>query len=258
MIIKEIPIKEIDVSEFNTRKDFSDVQKDSSLEDLARSIETQGLLSPITVFQKANGRYVVIAGQRRLMACRQLGWATITAILRYGVDEDEARALSLVENVHRADMNPHDKALAFRALLDRLGDVQSVSRETGVRPVTVRKYLRLLELAPELQAKLAAGETKQTEALVRLSQRFEASETQVAVWDKIGGLPQETQIAVLKRIDPDLENLEALVSQAAVKTANRPAPRNCPFDCSAIPEPLKKHIAGLIEAFQAGATEAKK
>src|SRR5438128_1688395 len=99
MVIKEIPLAELEVSPFNSRTSLLQGQNDSSLDDLARSIEKQGLLCPITVFPKTDGCYAVIAGQRRLTACRKLGWASITAIVRYGVDEDDARALSLVENV---------------------------------------------------------------------------------------------------------------------------------------------------------------
>ena len=63
----------------------------------------------------------------------------------------DATAISLVENVHRADMNPRDKALAFKTLLDNMGDLQSVSRETGVGVQTIRKFIHLLGLATELQ-----------------------------------------------------------------------------------------------------------
>jgi ParB family chromosome partitioning protein len=127
MIVQDIPVDQVDVSEFNTRKNLADGEYDSTIEDLARSIESQGLLSPISVLHKPSGRYAVIAGQRRLRACKQLGWHTIPAIVRENImNEVDATAISLVENVHRADMNPRDKAVAFEALLNRYGDLQSV------------------------------------------------------------------------------------------------------------------------------------
>jgi ParB-like chromosome segregation protein Spo0J len=85
--------------------------------------------------------------------------------VREKIAEADATAISLVENVHRADMNPRDKAVAFKALLDKFGDLGSVSRETGVGVGTVKKYIHLLALAPEIQQKLAAGEAKNTERL---------------------------------------------------------------------------------------------
>src|SRR6266851_669636 len=99
MVIQDLSIQDIDISEFNTRKDLIDGQADSTLDDLARSIEKQGLLSPITVYRKPDSRYALIAGQRRLLACRKLGRMTIPAIVRAALDANEATAISLVENV---------------------------------------------------------------------------------------------------------------------------------------------------------------
>ncbi len=250
MIVREIPLSLVDISDSNTRKELNFGEVDSSIVDLSRSIEKQGLLSPITVFEKPEGRYGTIAGQRRTIACRKLGWSTISAVVRFGVDESDAKALSLVENVHRADMNPHDKAVAFKALLDRLGDIQKVSDETGIGSATVKKYLKLLSLAPELQQKLADGDAKHTEAMMRLSQRFEDSKKQVEVWDSIDGFTQDVQIAVIKRIEPGLQNLQAVVNQAAAGSFTVVSNRRCPFDCSEIPEALKPAVASMIAAFQ--------
>lgn len=250
MIVREISIQDVDVSEFNTRKNLGDGQYDSTIEDLAKSIEKQGLLSPITVFQKAEGRYALVAGQRRLLACRQLGWSTIPAIVRDSMTDADATAISLVENVHRADMNPRDKAIAFRALLDKFGDFQTVSRETGVGVSTIRKYVQLLDLAPQLRERLAAGEARNTEALARLAQRFDADK-QVEVWDRISGFTQDVQQEIIRRTDPGLENLGVLVDQAAEGAFNYHVVRNCPFDCPAIPEPLKKQVAEMVEACRA-------
>ncbi len=250
MIVREIPISDVDISEFNTRKNLADGQYDSTIEDLAKSIEKQGLLSPITVFQRPDGRYALVAGQRRLLACKQLGWSTISAIVRDTMTDADATAISLVENVHRADMNPRDKAIAFKALVDRFGDLQIVSRETGVGVSTIRKYVQLLDLAPQLQEQLAAGEAKNTEALARLAQRFDADK-QVQVWERIGGFTQDVQQEIIKRADPSLENLDTLVDQAAEGAFNYHVVRNCPFDCPTIPEPLKRQVAEMVEAFKA-------
>ncbi len=120
MIVKDIPIAAVDVSEWNTRKDLRDGQHDSTIADLAKSIAQQGLLSPITVLPTPDGRFDLVAGQRRFLACKQLGWSEIPAIVRDVASSADATALSLVENVHRADMNPLDKAKAFKTLLEIL------------------------------------------------------------------------------------------------------------------------------------------
>lgn len=246
MDVQDIPLSGIDISEFNTRKDLTDGQHDSSVDDLARSIAQQGLLSPITVVARTDGRYGLIAGQRRFLACRQLGWERIPAIVRNRASDEDAIAISLVENVHRADMNPRDKARAFKALLDRCGDVAGVSRETGVGAPTIRKYLQLLDLAPELQSRLAAGEAKNTDALARLARQVTDAEKQVAVWDQIGGFTQDVQQQIIQRVSSDLSNLRELVDHAAEGAFDYRVVRNCPFDCPTIPNDLKADVAALI------------
>jgi ParB family chromosome partitioning protein len=252
MIVKDIPLHAVEVSEFNTREDLLDGQHDSSVEDLARSIERQGLLSPITVLAKPDGRYALIAGQRRLLACKHLGWSAIPAIVREDITGADATAISLVENVHRADMNPRDKAAAFKALLDKFGDLQTVHRETGVGLQTIRKYIQLLALAPELQERLAAGEAKNTEALAGLAQRFEDPGKQLQVWERVQGFTQEVQKEILKRVDPELDNLGDLVDQAAEGAFDYHVVHNCPFDCPTIPDPLKEQVARMISEFERG------
>jgi ParB family chromosome partitioning protein len=246
MEIQEIPIEDIDVSEFNTRKDLDDGQFDSTIDDLAKSIEIQGLLSPVTVIKKADGLYSLVAGQRRLRACRLLGWGSIPAIVREGITDADATAISLVENIHRADMNPRDKAVAFSVLLDRLESIRDVSRETGVGESTVRKYIRLLDLAPTLQDELAAGEAKNTRALARLAKDFPDHEKQIGTWRRISGFTQDVQTQIISRLTPDLENLGSLVDQAAEGRFGYQIVRNCPYDCPTIPDSLKEHVAALI------------
>ena len=251
METQEIALDTIDISEFNTRKDLADGQEDSTIEDLAGSISRQGLLSPITVYRRPNGRYGLVVGQRRLLACKRLGVATIAAIVRDTLDSAAAITISLVENVHRADMNPRDKAHAFRTLLGRLGAVSKVSRETGVGEGTIRKYLALLDLAPDLQQQLAAGEVRSTQALASLARRFSDPDQQTEVWGKIGAFTQDVQQEIIRRVDPDLSNLDDLKDQAAEGQLGYQIVRNCPYDCSTIPSPLKAQVASMIESFKA-------
>ena len=252
MQVQEIPVSEVDVSEFNARKNLEDGEADSTIDDLANSIERQGLLSPITVFQRPDGRYPLVAGQRRLLAMRQLKRATISAIVRDNMSQADATAVSLVENVHRADMNPRDKAIAFKTLLDKYdGNYQTVYKETGVGVSTIKKYVQLLNLAPELQEKLAAGETKSTAALATLSKQFADPEKQVEVYGRIGGFTEDVQQHIIKNVSPDLGNLGDLVDKAAEGEFNYKIVRNCPEDCSNIPERLKPEVARLIRQYKA-------
>jgi len=250
MMVQELPIASIDISEFNTRKALSDGEfSDSSIDELAASIERQGLLQPITVRTQEGGRYAVLAGQRRLLACRHLGRETIEAFVRDDIDDEHAITVSLIENLHREDMNPRDKAAALGALRDSFdGDLKRVQHETGLSRKTVRKYIDLLDLAPALQERLAAGEARNTEALARLAQLFDDYESQVIVWNRIKDFTQEVQQDILRRLTTDLDNLDELVEQAVEGRLGYRIVRNCPFDCAAIPSAVKDEVARLIDS----------
>ena len=91
--VKEIPLSEISLSQLNVRNDLQSGTEDSSLDDLARSIGEKGLLNPLTVRYK-NGRYDLIVGKRRFLACQSLGWKNIPAIVRTDLQDADARILS--------------------------------------------------------------------------------------------------------------------------------------------------------------------
>jgi ParB family chromosome partitioning protein len=154
---QEVLVEAIDVSGQNTRKDLQAGQEDASLDDLARSIQAHGLLQPPLMRPSGLGRYEVIAGQRRILACRKLGLTSIRARFTT-VSDDEAITVSLIENVQRADMRPLDKAQAFEHLRAVHGTVTRVSLETGVGEQTIRRYLDLLVLPAQLKAKVGTGD----------------------------------------------------------------------------------------------------
>jgi ParB/RepB/Spo0J family partition protein len=251
MVVQDIPIEKVDVSRSNTRKDLNDGQHDSSIDDLAHSIATHGLQSPVIVSLTESGRYALVAGQRRFLAHKKLGRPTIPAFVRDDLSEVDAIAISLVENVHRAEMNPIDKAKAYRALQGVLGDLHSVSRRTGVSVATIRKYLSLLGLSPELQSSVSAGEVKNTESLANLALRVSDPQHQQQVWDRIGSFKGDVQQQIIKRLDSDLGNLNDLVDSAVEGQFNYAVVRNCPFDCPTIPGSLKPAVARLVEEHRA-------
>lgn len=214
MELREINLNDITVSEFNTRKDLQAGTEDASLGDLANSIRENGLLNPITVMSSADGRYDLIAGQRRFLACRRIGLETIPAIIRDELDDTDATIISLVENVHRADMNPVDKARAYQKIHERYWDYQRVAKETGVSVPTVRRYLSLLKLAPSIQEKLSTAEGPAgVGTLSKLAETFPQAQQEQAL-DEIGGFKQSVQLELLKRSDGNLRKLSGLKDQA--------------------------------------------
>ena len=99
-LVSELAIEHIEMNPYQPRRDFDPVE----LSELAASIRSQGLLQPITVRPMPDGRYQLVAGERRLRATQNLGWTTIQAIVRE-VDDNQLLELSLVENLLRTDLN---------------------------------------------------------------------------------------------------------------------------------------------------------
>ena len=210
MEVTELPLSAIRVSEFNTRKDLDAGTEDADIRDLADSIRENGLLNPITVSANEDRSFDIIAGQRRFLACQRLGMETIPAIVRADTDDGDATVLSLVENVHRAEMAPIDKARAYQSILDHYGSERAVAQRAGVTVPTVQRYLRLLELTPSLQDSLSttqgpAGLT----TMSRLAQTFRP-EQQGEALQQIEGFNQDVQTKILNLSKGDLAALPAL------------------------------------------------
>jgi ParB family chromosome partitioning protein len=249
MEVKEIKLEQIQLSESNTRKDLSAGTEDAGIEDLANSIKEKGLLNPIIVRKKDDGSYDLIAGQRRFLACQKLGWESIPAIVRDIADDTDATIISLVENVHRADMNPIDKARAYQKIYERYKDYNKVAKETGVSVSTTRKYLTLLNLSPSTQEKLTTAEGPAgISALAKIAETFDPEE-QEDVLDRIGGFKQQIQLEMIKRSGGDLKKLEELREQALEGAFDTRLCRGLD-GCQFIPEELIEPVKEAIEKFE--------
>ena len=215
MITVSIPVKAIAVSRLNIRKDLDAGQEDATLDGLAQSIRDHGLLSPVTVRDRGEGQYELIAGQRRYLACRQLGWDTIPATVRTDLDNHSATAVSLIENVQRAETSPMDKAQAYRLLLNRYqGDKRRVARETGVSVPTIQRYVRLLDLDPEIQDQLSTDSGPAGVGTLEALAKYIPKQDQAAVLDRIEGFNQKTQLRILSQSEGRLERVEDLRERA--------------------------------------------
>jgi ParB family chromosome partitioning protein len=245
--VKEIRLNLINVSSLNTRKDLGAGTEDTSLADLALSIKEKGLLNPITVLERENGRYDLIIGQRRFLACKQLGLETIPAIVRNNMDDTDATILSLVENVHRADMSPIDKARAYKKIYQKYADYASVARETGVSIITIKKYMTLLDLAPSIQESLTTSDGPAgIGTLSKLAESFKSPEEQERVLEAISGFKQDIQLKILKQSEGNLSQISNLKERALQGAFNTVICHGI-GDCSFIPEKLREPIRRMIE-----------
>lgn len=237
----DIPLEKLIVSDLNARKDLHAGEEDSGIEELASSIRQQGLLSPPIVRPTADGHYEVLVGQRRLLACRRIKLDPVPCLVRDDLGDTDALALSLVENVHRADMHPLDKARALKALYDRHQTYERVARETAWSASTIRKYIQLLALPDELQHRIGtAGGPSGVGTLARLASTFSGAAA-VEVYDRISGFTQRIQEEIVKRSGGDLSAIDDLVEEAQEGAFNV---RRCGGDygCQVIRDILERRI----------------
>ncbi len=144
---REIPVEEIDTNPFQTRTRVDETE----LAELAASITANGVVQPILVRPQANGRFQLIAGERRWRASQLAGKKTIPAILRQ-VSDEQALEITIVENLQRADLNPMEQAHAFERLSREFHMTQEqIATRTGKDRVSVSNYMRLLSLPDTIQ-----------------------------------------------------------------------------------------------------------
>ncbi|HEV8305829.1 MAG TPA: ParB/RepB/Spo0J family partition protein [Gemmatimonadales bacterium] len=151
----ELPIRDIRPNPFQPRRDVDP----AALEELVSSIKQAGLLQPVVVRRApgGNGAYELIAGERRLRACQQLGWERIPAVQREA-DDRTLLTLALIENLQRDDLSPVDEARGYERLLAEFNlTQQDVADAVGRDRSTVANALRLLKLPEAVLAMLHEG-----------------------------------------------------------------------------------------------------
>lgn len=149
----ELPLDSITPNPRQPREVFDE----DALAELVTSIKEVGLLQPVVVRQTGAGRYELIMGERRWRACREAGLEAIPAIVR-ATDDEKLLLDALLENLHRAQLNPLEEAAAYDQLLQDFNCThdQLADRIGRSRP-QVSNTLRLLKLSPSVQRRVAAG-----------------------------------------------------------------------------------------------------
>jgi len=179
---REIPLDQIDRNPFQTRSQINEEQ----LAELAASIAANGVVQPILVRPLANGRFQLIAGERRWRASQLAGKPTIPAILRQ-VSDEQAMEITIVENLQRADLNPMEQARAFERLSREFHMTQEqMATRTGKDRATVANFLRLLRLPSTVQSKVESGQLSFGHARTLLA--FEHAEEMEKAAQRIIGL----------------------------------------------------------------------
>lgn len=191
--VREIPLGDIDPNRAQPRKRFDD----ESLRQLADSIAHSGVIQPILVYEQ-EGRYQIIAGERRWRAARLAGLTTIPAIIR-DYDRIKQMEVALVENIQRENLNPVEEAQAIRALMDECGLTQeAVAAQLGRSRPAIANLLRILSLPKELlvfvsQGTLTAGHARVLAGVEKRARQMELCKLTIANGWSVRQLEQEAQ-----------------------------------------------------------------
>ncbi len=162
--VVQIPIEQIEGNPYQTRYHFAD----QALEELANSIRANGVVQPVVVRPTAEGRYLLILGERRCRASKLAGKATVPAIVRR-VSDQQAAEMTVVENLQRQDLNCIEQAAAFSKLSRDFGLTQEqIGQRVGVSRESVSNYMRLLKLPAAVLQHLQEGRLGFSEARVLL------------------------------------------------------------------------------------------
>ena len=240
----EVPVNAIAPNPKQPRTHFDD----EALAGLAASIREVGILQPLVVRRADDGRYEVIAGERRLRAAKAAGLPTVPVVLRDSGDEELLRD-ALIENIHREDLNPVEQAEAFKALLGDLGLKQEeLADRVGVSRSHIANTIRLLALPLDVQQlltddKITAGHARallslgDKEAMSTLALRVSAQDLSV----------RQTEEAVRRFV-------EAPTDAKAPKKAPEPAPADAAL--AEVEEILSEQLATRV-SIQMGAKRGK-
>ncbi len=190
--ITKLKISLVDPKRDQPRKHFDK----EALEQLAASISENGLLQPILVREYGDGRYQIIAGERRFRASKLAGLTEIPAIVLER-DDKKAAQIALIENIQRENLNPIEEALAYKALAEEYDMTQEeLSQKVGKSRSAIANFVRLLDLPEEVLTMVASGElsaghartllgVKDKDAMILLAQKTVEEDLSVRVLENL-------------------------------------------------------------------------
>lgn len=195
--LRALPVDMLQRSPYQPRTEFDQ----ASLEELASSVRAQGVVQPIIVRQVSNGKYEIIAGERRWRASQLAGLHEVPVVVRK-VNDLEAMCLALIENIQREDLSPLEEARGIARLLDEFDMTHDmVAEAVGRSRSTISNMLRLLELSVSVRQMLEQGDLEMGHARALLSlghdQQAETARLVVAK----GLSVRETEALVRKTLD---------------------------------------------------------
>lgn len=206
--LRTLKITEVEPNREQPRKVFNQ----ESLEELANSIKTYGIIQPIVVSEE-DGYFSIIAGERRWRAAKIAGLEEIPAIIREN-DEQTNREIALIENIQREDLNPYEKAIGIKNLMDKYGMTQEqVSKRIGRSRSSVSNTVRILYLAPDVlelvkQGKLSEGHCKALAGITDQKRQYEVAIRMIERGESVRQAESKNRTTKKeKRLDPKYKYL---------------------------------------------------
>lgn len=201
----EVPLTAIVPNPHQPRKHFAE----APLQELAASLKSTGMIQPLVV-RRVGEEYQLIAGERRWRAAKLAGLSSVPILVR-DVDGFTQAQMALVENIQREDLNPMDRAAAYRALMDQLGLTQAeLAARLGEDRSSIANHLRLLDLADSVRSQIASGALSLGHAKVL------ASVSDPMEQERLSNLIISQSLSV--------RNLERVIADGAAPKARQPAP----------------------------------
>ena len=219
--LRTVPLDEIDANPDQPREVFDPTELDA----LASSIKVHGVMSPLIV-RREEGRYILIAGERRLRASALAGITEVPVLVREMTSESDALELALVENLQRADLDPIESAKGYQRLQQNYGYTQEeVAKKVGKERSTIANALRLLKLPDVVLQALREGQISAGHARALLPLAGDESElrrllSQVIVRD-LNVRRVEQMVAELTRFDPVSTKRSRGQTEKALKFATK-------------------------------------
>jgi ParB family chromosome partitioning protein len=174
--LQQVRVADIAPNRFQPRRAFTEPE----LAELEASIKANGLLQPIVIRSRGNGKWELVAGERRLRAVSRLGWTEIPAVVR-DFDDRAMLTLALVENLQRADLNPLEEAEGYQRLIDEFGlTQQQVADAVGKDRTSITNLIRILTLQPAVRQLLERGHISAGHARALLPIKDERRQLEVA------------------------------------------------------------------------------
>lgn len=180
--IEKIPVGQIQSSPYQPRRHFDE----SALKDLSNSITRHGVVQPLVVTPVKDGKYTLIAGERRWRASQLAGLKTVPAIIRSS-EEIEQLEIALIENVQRVDLSPLEQAVSIERLHEQFSlSYESIAQRLGKAPSTVNNTVRLLQLPAAAREALTSNKISEGHARAILALKGDAKRQQYLLETIIG------------------------------------------------------------------------